>query len=311
MRAYFLSSIARACAALLIVGATSAAHSSGLTGTYVARSGNQAFVLQVVETGSQLTGRYEEFVAKPGGKFDDETFAFSAAVDGDRFAGTIKNTGILGATIPVSGEARADVLHLEGNSTFHVDMKRGDIADFRASVARMKGVASVAQREAAVGTLTARIEDFEAKLAKATARLPAMETHVVADTAHMSSGLDKELAIHGDGQRTVARTQISLAIQRVRLDASQVRNAVDTDLLLLHGTSEQLVKEAALAHLSCASNPASAPPLATCRRFLEVDSTLAKRIEEGKAAFAHFDEVWDRENASQVAIQKRADAAAD
>jgi hypothetical protein len=306
MRAFPRHSIASACAAILLAAAASEAQSASLTGTYVGRNDHQAFVLQIVEAGSQLTGRYEQFVAKSGGKFEDTTFAFTAAVDGDRFAGTIKNMELLGSTIPVSGDLAGDTLRVEGDASFHLALKRGDISDFRAAIAQLKGAASTAQREAAVGALIGRIDAFEAKLSQSTSRLPAAETHLVANTARMSSLLDREKSIRGDGQRSVARGQLSVNIHQVGVDSQQLRSSVDFALTELHGSSESLVHDAALARLSCLNKAA---PLPSCPRFAEADASLKKSIDDGKAAFAKFDESWDRESAMQRSLMDASDAA--
>jgi hypothetical protein len=304
-------STSRLCASLLLAGAAIDAHAAGITGTYVAQSGNAAFVLQVVEAGSQLTGRYEEFVAQPGGKFDDRIFAFSAAVDGERFAGSIKDIGILGSTIPVSGEVHGDIFRLEGSTTFHVAMKRGDISEFQADVAGLRGASSAKQRTHAIERLADRITAFKDRLAKAIGRLPSLESRLAANTAKMASALDRERAIHGEGQRSVHRGQISVAIHQIGVDSSQARTAVDADQQDLHDSSTTLSTQASLARVACVAKvgPNQLPAPATCPRFIGANASLRKSVDEGKTAFEKFDAVWDRESATQDSLMKQADAA--
>ena len=71
--------------------AASPAYADGISGTYVGKGSNSAFMVQVVETtGGQLTGRYEQTVLKPDGKLERMTVSITGASDGQTVVVTIK-----------------------------------------------------------------------------------------------------------------------------------------------------------------------------------------------------------------------------
>ena len=59
------------------------ASAEGLSGTFVGKASNGAFLVQLVETGDgHLTGRYEQVLLQPGGKIDDMNAVITGAADG-------------------------------------------------------------------------------------------------------------------------------------------------------------------------------------------------------------------------------------
>ncbi len=296
-------------AALALFAWGGPAAAAGLTGTYVGRNDHQAFVLQVVQTGNQVTGRYEQFDVKPGGKYEDVAGTFAAVVDGKSFAGTIKLAGLLASTMPVSGELSDGALHVDGDSSFHLALTPGDQGAFRAAVATLKGAASVADRNAHLEDLIKRMAAFRDNLQHATSALPQLEERVMTDTARMSAALARERAIAGGGQASVARGQASVGIHQLGVDASQARAAVDASMSQLHPASQRLVSEAALARLGCKTHLGAGAMLQACPRFLDADLALKASIEEGRVAFGKFDDVWDRESTAQASLIRDSDVA--
>jgi hypothetical protein len=188
-------------------------------------------------------------------------------------------------------------------------LKRGGQANFRNAVAELEGASSAVQRAAHIEELIGHMRAFEARLSQATAPLPELEARLAADSSKMSSELRRERAIHGDGQRSVARGQASVGIHQIGVAAAQARASVDASLQDLHPASQRLVAETALTRLVCTVKGGTNSPPAPCPRFLEADASLKKSIEDGKAAFAKFDEVWNRESATQQSLMAASDAA--
>jgi hypothetical protein len=306
-----LSTMTFRLSALMLCGfAASEADASGLTGTYVGKGDHAAFILQIVETGSRLTGRYEEFAAKSDGKFDDNTFAFSAAVDGDHFAGTIKNSGFIGTTIPVSGDVKGDTLRLEGDASFHLTLSRGDQVDFRRSVADIKGEAAASKQIALVNDLVASMKAFDGRQREATSTLPALEKRIVDNSSKMASEVERERSVRGDGQRSVERGQISVAIHQLGVDSSQARRSANVSFSELSSASKTLLVKAGdiKMGMACPSTKSEASRSA-CSRFAEDDAVFERSVDQMRAAFEDFGEVWNRESVKQQALMRASDTA--
>src|SRR5260370_38257914 len=97
-----------------LVVAICPAHGDGISGTYVGQGQNIAVLVQLVETGGQLTGRYEQVVLKPDGKLERMNAAVTGASDGRTVVVTIKPTELLSGTITASGTLEGSTLHLAG-----------------------------------------------------------------------------------------------------------------------------------------------------------------------------------------------------
>ena len=100
-----------------------------------------------------------------------------------------------------------------------------------------------------------------------------------------------------------------MGIHQIGVDAAQARASVDASLEELHPASQRLVGEAALGRLVCSTKGSPNPTPAPCPRFLGADASLKTSIEDGRAAFAKFDQAWDREDATQQRLMKASDAA--
>jgi hypothetical protein len=87
-----------------LLGAGSPAVADGLSGTYVGKGSNSAFLIQIVETDDgHLTGRYEQVTLQTGGKLNDMNAAITGAADGQTVVVTIKPAEIFSGSLAVSG----------------------------------------------------------------------------------------------------------------------------------------------------------------------------------------------------------------
>lgn len=124
--------------ALAMVATPSVASADHISGTYVGRSPAAAYLLQLVETpDGRLTGRFEQFVLRPGGKTEDMNAAITGAANGGTVVISIKPTGLLSTAIPASGSLQGDALHITGSangSSFGMTLVRGDESGFRSQV---------------------------------------------------------------------------------------------------------------------------------------------------------------------------------
>src|ERR1700730_5902680 len=121
----------------LILG-VSPALADDISGTYVGKGSNAAFLVQIVGTSDgHLTGRYEQVVLQPTGDLADTNSNIAGAANGRTVVVTIKPAEFLSGSIVASGTFDGRMLHLTGGgngSNLVLNLIRADEADFRAQV---------------------------------------------------------------------------------------------------------------------------------------------------------------------------------
>jgi len=319
----------------LVMPITSAS-AEGLSGTYVGKAGNGAFLLQLVETGDgHLTGRYEQVLLQPSGEI-------TGAVDGQTVVVTIKPSEFLSGTIAASGTIEGRLLHLSGGGnggSLNLNLLRSDEADFRAQVAALTEQArqinnARLQQEAArrqaqieadqlanVQSLTQRMIAFTTKADTTLPTFSPVEQRYHDITQHMRGALAREQSIYGGGQASVARGQISVAINQAAIQANQIHIGVGSSYQTFDFDSGQLNRESAGARQVCRGAHAATGSLhvpagsearnAACLRFFDVAKDYEQRVFDLLAAFSKAETIWGAERrkedqivqASNVAVQ--------
>ena len=122
----------------IVVGllAATPAYADGISGTYVGKGSNSAFMIEIVETaGGQLMGRYEQTVLQSSGKLDQMIASITGASDGQTIVVTIKPTPTLfSINITASGTINGTLLHLSGgggDGSKIIDFTKSDEAAYR------------------------------------------------------------------------------------------------------------------------------------------------------------------------------------
>ena len=151
---------------------------------------------------------------------------------------------------------------------------------------------------------------FDEKQQQAASTLPTLEKRVVDDSSKMGIQLERERSIRGNGQRSVERGQISVAIHQLGVDASQARASVNGLLGELFPVAKELVAEADIVSKACAPTNAGATALREpCSRFAEENAAFKRRIDQTRLDFGQFSVIWDRESSAQEHLMKASDAA--
>lgn len=198
------------------------ASAEDLSGTYIGKASNGAFLVQLVETSDgHLTGRYEQVLLQPGGKIDDMNAVITGAVDGQTVVVTIKPSEFLSGTIAASGTIEGRLLHLSGGGnggSLNLNLLRSDEGDFRAQVAALTEQArqinnarlqqEAAQRQAKIEadqlanlqSLTQRMFVFTTKAAAMLPKFAPVEQRYHDITQRMRGALAREQSIYGGGQ---------------------------------------------------------------------------------------------------------------
>jgi hypothetical protein len=128
----------------IVCGALAAAMpacAEGISGTYVGKGANGAFLVQIVQTSDgHLTGRYAQVLLQGGSKLEEMNASITGASDGHTVALMIKPTEVLAGSLSLSGTLEGPLLHITGGgygNTLTLDLMKSDEADFRAQVANL------------------------------------------------------------------------------------------------------------------------------------------------------------------------------
>lgn len=314
----------------------------GLSGTYVGKGSNGAFLVQVVETADgHLTGRYEQVVLQPTGEIDDMNATITGAADGQTVVVTIKPSELLSGSIAASGTLQGRMLHLTGGgngNNLTLNLVKSDEADFRTQVANLTEQArqindaharqEAAQQQAKIKAdqlanlqdLTGRLVAFTTKADLQLPKFAPVEQRYRAITQQMRGGLARERSIYGGGQASVVRSEISVAINQAAIQAIEIHITVGSSYQDFDSAAGRLVREAATANRSCrgASIAAAAVPAPqgygalneACLQFSDVAKSFQQRVADLRAAFAQIEEVWNAERRAQDEIVQASQMAA-
>ena len=317
------------------------ASAEDLSGTYIGKASNGAFLVQLVETeDGHLTGRYEQVLLQPGGKIDDMNAVITGAVDGQTVVVTIKPSEFLSGTIAASGTIEGRLLHLSGGGNgggLNLNLLRSDEADFRAQVAALTEQArqinnarlqqEAAQRKAKIEadqlanlqSLTQRMIVFTTKADATLPKFAPVEQRYHDITQRMRGALAREQSIYGGGQASVARGQISVAINQAAIQANQIHIGVGSSYQTFDFDSGQLNRESAGARQGCRgahAATASAPVPAgyearnaACLRFFDVAKDYEQRVSDLRAAFSKAETIWSAERREQDQIVQASNVA--
>jgi hypothetical protein len=317
------------------------ASAKDLSGTYIGKASNGAFLVQLVETGDgHLTGRYEQVLLQPGGKIDDMNAVITGAVDGQTVVVTIKPSEFLSGTIAASGTIEGRLLHLSGGGnggSLNLNLLRSDEVDFRAQVAVLTEQArqinnarlqqEAAQRQAKIEadqranlqSLTQRMIVFTTKADATLPKFAPMEQRYHDITQRMRGALAREQSIYGGGQASVARGQISVAINQAAIQANQIHIGVGASYQTFDFDIGQLNRESAGASQGCrgahvATDTAPVPVKyearnAACLRFFDVTKDYEQRVSDLRAAFSKAETIWSAERREQDQIVQESNAA--
>jgi hypothetical protein len=243
IRRHLLWSIA---CCLIVLGFPALA--DGISGTYVGKADNGAVLVQLVQTDDRrLTGRYEQVVLKPDGKLDDVNATITGATDGKTVAVTITPNEFLAGSFVASGTIQGRVLHLSGGghgSNLAFDLINSEEVEFRTQVAILTNRANeiretrerqeATQRQAKLEAdqlaylknLTRRMAAFTSKADVELAKFTPAEQRYRTITKRMRAALVREQSIHGGGQASVTRSQISIDVNQAAINADQFHTGV-------------------------------------------------------------------------------------
>ncbi|MHB0991297.1 MAG: hypothetical protein ACYC0M_08500 [Burkholderiales bacterium] len=305
----------------------SCANASNISGTYVGRGANSAFIIQLVESnGSQVMGHYEQAVLQNDGKIRYMNASVTGGINGETIVATIKPSEFLGGSISVSGTVNDNSLHLNGGGNgdaLSLNLTRGSENDFQTVVAALSAQGNAIQvkhngeaQAQKIASLIKQEEDFSNQAAQATAKFNSAAPSYQKITESMRVLLAREQTIFGDGQAAVARGQIDIAINQDEVQAAQIHSSVVYDFNFFASTYKQLHDERLEAQHACAFAHRAAFPLGKntgalteqCSKFSGSDMLFLQRAKILQDTLTSEENSWRNENRAQDAIIKTADA---
>ena len=307
------------------LAAISPAHADGISGTYVGKGPNSVSLVQVVETaGGQLAGRYEQTVLQPSGKLDQMIASITGASDGQTVVVTIKpNTDqLFSSNITASGTIQGTLLHLSGGggdgSKIDLNLTKSNEADYRALIADISGQArAVTETRARTDELT-HLSDLTTKMTASSAsadaqldKFPPIEQRYRTITQLMRAALVRQQSIYGDGQASVARSQIGVAINQAGVEAEQLHVALQAANRDIGTKIEPLIKNAVDINQRCqlVGSQHDADLHAACLKFFDAAGKFKQSAEKLGQAFDQAEKVWAEEHNKQGAIIRASDIA--
>ncbi|GAC1419098.1 MAG: hypothetical protein NVSMB6_21020 [Burkholderiaceae bacterium] len=304
-----------------------------ISGTYVGKASNAAFLIQVVKTSDgHLTGRYEEVDLRPDGKLDNLSDTIEGATDGHTFAAKIGS--ILG--MAVSGTIEGATLNLNGGSNFRRTLVKSGEDEFRTHVAFLTNQSNQintanAQRDEArrralfeaarvskLQSLTQQMSDFTSSAEASLERAKHAEDRYRAITGKMHDSLAKEREISGnDTQSYVRRNNIAISIDHAGIDADHIHIEVGWSANSFDSGSKQLQTSSAEASKACGRpgaglsgpTPSGRPDWwAACDRFTAAANKFGPRMAAVRAGYINLERTWKKEREEQKSIMQTAQA---
>jgi hypothetical protein len=308
----------------LVVGLVSAtpAGADGISGTYIGTGANSAFLVQLVETpGGQVTGRYEQTVLEPNGNLKLMIASITGASDGHTVVVTIKPTELLSGGVTASGTVEGSLLHLSGGgggTKIELNISKSDEAAYRAQISELTKQAHRLTEGRVRADQLSRLIDLTKKiLANSIAadaqleKFPPIEQRYRAITELMNAALARQRTIYGNGQASVARSQIGVAINQAAIETEQLHRSMQDSYRDAAAKIDALRKAAReFGQLCQSAETARRTDLRTaCAQFLEAAEKFTPSAEALGRSFVQVENAWVEEHGKQERILRASDVA--
>jgi hypothetical protein len=162
-----------------------------------------------------------------------------------------------------------------------------------------------------LGDLTMRIIASSAGADAQLGKFPPIEQRYRAITQSMSVALARQQSIYGDGQASVARSQVGVAINQASIEAEQLHISLQSADQDIGGKVQRLANDAADASATCSSADLDKDDAlrGACVKFHDAGVKFKTSILALSQAFAHAEQVWLEESRKQKEIIRASDFA--
>lgn len=326
------------CCALLTTSAKANA-----SGTYVARTFSQAFLLEIVQgRGDRILGHYEEVDLQPDGVLVTVNAQVAGAVDHGIVVLTIKPDSIFAPTLSVSGPISDNHLRLSGGGSgisIKIAMTRGTegtfqsyVSDLESSSTRIRTAQAqerLQQQQAAMDQQNLkRLElikeymgEFGPLAASRERYLAFAEKKYREITAVMESLYIRERAIFAGYQTVADRSQLWVSIDQYFIASENIHIAVENHLRAFKAFQVKIAVQIRKAEASChaiqthsvAVEEAGGKSLGSaCSRLFASLPQFIRSMHKLQASYQDIGAIWTTErlrqhrilNAAQIAVEE-------
>ncbi|HEY5306401.1 MAG TPA: hypothetical protein VIJ52_07015 [Pseudolabrys sp.] len=312
-------------ALLMVVVAQVSARADGISGTYVGHGSNSAFRVQIVQTSDgRLTGRYSQ-VLLSNGKLTETNASITGASDGHTIALTMTPTEVLAGTLTLSGTVEGSLLHATGGgygNTLTLNLTKSSEDQYRALVAELAHQGDLANNKRAIQEALPRVDALTNQMATFVEGLPArlarfapIEGQYRTITERMRMGLARQRSIYGDGQASVARGQLDVAINQAGVQANQLHLSVQSsydEFASKSAASGKLIADMIRLCQSATTNIGDEALVArwqaTCGKIVTAEPDFHKHVGLLRHRFTQIERVWQEERVKQEGLIRSADS---
>ena len=306
------------------------ARADGISGTYVGKSSNSAFLVQIVQTNDgRLTGHYKQ-VTQQAGKMSETNASIAGASDGHTIALTLSPTELLAGSLSLSGTVEGPLLHATGGgygSTISLNLTKSSENEFQAAIAELTRQAELFNSRTQIQdalprikSLTTQMGAFSKGLPGHLARFAPLEGQYKAITEKMRAGLARQRSIYCqnpsgycEGQATASRAQVAVAIQQTGIQANQLHLSVQSnynDFDTKAKVSEKLIADMIKLCQSANSNVNDEALLSrwhvACQQMILAVHDYQKHVAQLRDAFVQAERIWREEQPKQKGMVQSA-----
>ena len=297
-----------------------------LSGTYVAKYANQVIMMQLVEGANRtLTGRMTQTDLSPVGAIAQDDREVTGTYDGRTIVVTVAPTGTSSAGLTASGALENGVIRLSGKGSgrsLDVKLLKAEETEYQTAVALLRLRAAAIDSEKKKQAFFGRLATFQARVVRDRAKMDELLGRLSAGTFEqkfqevtlwMRNAHSRQRAIYGDGQSSVSRAQIDVAINQAAIRAANLHDDVQKAWNDIFTEIQSLIRDysdvmGACKSVIAATNTTPTSELAAKCKSLAGNAELFKsRSDALSAKFTAIEKVWADERSQQQMIVQAAD----
>jgi hypothetical protein len=311
-----------------LIAIISPLHAGSLSGTWVASGPDIAVMLQLVDSGGPVVGRFEQVQIASGARLERMIGAVNGNTDGETIALSIKPTEYFSGSLALSGTISSDEIRLTGGGygrTLNLRLSKASeetfnsqVANLSNGVARTNALSNMDADAHRLEKLIDQMKSFNMKAEDELKQFPSVETLFRTQTSAMTNALSKQQSIVTSDRTAVLRGQIGGAINQAAGQAYQTHLDFQSKHSEFESRSVALLKEAAGLYHKCPSptaspseeDPSAKTWSATCLKTVPIFAEFRNNATETLQAFDRVEAVWQAENRKQQSIVRSSDIAA-
>jgi hypothetical protein len=295
-------------------------HAGSLSGTWTGGGPDLAVMLQLVESGGRVVGRYEQDQLQAGPKIVALNASVKGSADGETIALEVKPAEALSGMFILSGSVNSGVITLSGGgfgATFNLTLSRSSEDAFRTQtaaltnrVAKINATTAVEADIRQLASVSEKMKTYNITAAGERKKVPLIEDRFRAQTKIMTSVLEKQQSVIRIDRTAVIRGQLDSAINQAANDANQLHADFRSTRSEFESRSIKLLNDAVALSGRCQTandnlDKERQPFLAwknSCSQLLGIATEFRANATQMLTLLAHAESTWQEEDQKQRAI---------